>query len=177
VGRLIWSKATLLCVLTISLAFNAGFGTTFAVRTYHHHHQDRKERRGSKGFHKWPDLGLSEEEQAALEAGRKTLFEEMKALRRAATEQHERLADLVTAPEPDRDAISAQLEQAALVQQQIQKRLVEHMLEQRALLAEEHHEQFNEMIRKRLLRSGPRHGGPRRHKREPKGEPPPQPAP
>ena len=47
VGRLIWSKATLLCVLTISLAFNAGFGTTFAVRTYGHRQEER--RKGPKG--------------------------------------------------------------------------------------------------------------------------------
>jgi hypothetical protein len=69
--------------------------------------------------------------------------------------EREALAALLLSDDSDRDAIARKTEAIAALQQNAQQRLIERMLEERALLTPEQREGFNDVIRRRL---GPREG-------------------
>ncbi|MHC4445209.1 MAG: periplasmic heavy metal sensor [Planctomycetota bacterium] len=169
-------KTILWAILTISLAFNIGFISTFVVRTFDRrrpHHQPPK-RHEFRPLHE--RLDMTPAEQKAMRVGQDKLFQDMEEFRRTLIDGQRRLAELVTASEPDSEAIDLQLEKIASIQKQAQGRLIEHLLEQKSSLTPEQQESFNEFIRHDLLRhiSGggpPEHGppghGPPRHRAPP----------
>jgi len=163
------SRRVLWAALTISLGFNAGFVTVFALRAFDHRRPPHPEPRRESGLGPLHDaLNLTSQEQEALRASREKTRQEMEAFRRQAIAEQKRLAELVTASEPDKEAIALQLGKAASVQGQAQERLIEHLLQEKALLLPEHRASFNEFIRNHLLRhllgGGPPGGGPPAHR-------------
>ncbi len=150
-------------LVIVSLAFNAGFGTTFGVRTYQHYSPDSKHGDGTSLRSLHQRLNLTPEQEAQMEAGRETLFGQVEELRGELSIQTDALADLVTAPEPDRKAIAPQLDKVASLRQEIQQRVVEHFLEVKTLLRPGQREAFDEIIRRHIFRyNGRGHGRMRR---------------
>ncbi|MFQ5805435.1 MAG: Spy/CpxP family protein refolding chaperone [Phycisphaerae bacterium] len=145
-------------LLIISLAFNAGFGTTFGVRTYRHYCRGGGHGGGTSLGSLHEKLNLTPEQEARMNAAREELLQEVDELRRELSVETEALAELVTAPEPDRAAIAAQLGNVASLREQIQQRVVEHFLELKRLLGPDQREGFDEIIRRHIFRHGG-HGG------------------
>lgn len=152
-------------LLIASLAFNAGFGTTFGVRTLGHrlHEDDSGGHRGPHGLHH--RLDLSPQQQIEIEKSGEKLFGHMDALRHEMRLEQKTLADLITAAEPDDAALAAQLEKVGELRNRIQRGVVAHFLEVKQLLGPEQLELFNGMIRRHVfLHDGSGKGqGPRRH--------------
>lgn len=148
----------LLMVLIASLALNAGVGATFGVRALTGPRDERDHRRGGRE-HRLPEmLGLPPEEAERVREQESKLFADIDALREQLRPQHEALTALMTAPEPDREAIRAQLIDINTTRNQMTGRLVEHLLDVRATLDAPRREKLDEFIKRRFERHGP--GGP-----------------
>ncbi len=150
-------------LLIASLAFNVGVGTTFGVRTYQNYCGPCK--RGGRPPHVGllDKLNLTPDQAEQAEAIKEQMFECAHDLRRELREENEVLADLMAAPQPDREAIAAQLGKISALHDQKQHWMIEHFLDIKELLDQEQCEVFNETIRRvlprgRLGRSG--FGGP-----------------
>lgn len=155
--------------LIASLAFNAGMGTTLGVRSYRQHCADSG-RRGGPHRGAWMDkLNLTDEQSEQMKAARQELMETIGADRRQIREANKALSELMTADDPDRDAIGTQLDSIASARRQMQQHLVDHMLRIKAGLEPEQREAFNDvMLRRMFMFDGGRHGrgGPRGHRGE-----------
>lgn len=144
-------------VLIVSLAFNAGFGTTFGVRTYRHY-SGHGENRGRGSMQRLREkLNLTPEQQARMDAAIDGLLRQTDELRRELDTETEALAGLVTAPVTDRAAIAQQLDSVASLRQRIKRGVVEHFLELKELLRPDQREVFDEVIRRHIF-SHPTHG-------------------
>jgi len=141
-------------VLVVSLAFNGGFGTTFGVRSYRHHWRDSRhgEDASLASFH--DELNLTPEQEGPMRGAKEKLFEQLDELERAMTAERETLGRLLTASETDKAAIASQLDKIASLQRQVQQRVVDHLLEEKELLAPGQHKAFNEIIRRRVCPCG-----------------------
>jgi Spy/CpxP family protein refolding chaperone len=148
----------LLIVLIASLALNAGVGATFGVRALSgpraedDHHRDRRDHSLASIL----DLPQAEADRVREQEAR--LFAEIDAIRDQLRSQHEALTALMTAPEPDRDAIRAKLDEIGALRRAMSARLVDHMLDVRATLDPTQREKLDEFIQRRFERHGP--GGP-----------------
>lgn len=141
-------------VLIVSLAFNAGFGTTFGVRSYRHHCRDSRhgENASLAGFH--DELNLTPEQEGPMRAAKEKLFEQLDQLEQAIRAERETLGQLLTASETDKAAIGLQLDKIASLQRQVQQCVVYHLLEEKELLAPRQQKAFNEIIRRRVCPFG-----------------------
>ena len=143
-------------LLIISLAFNAGFGATFGVRTY-------RQCCGDGGQDPTPALltlrerlNLTVEQETQMQAAKDKLLLQVEEVRRELTTERETLAELLAAADPDRAAIVLQLNRIAGFQQELQQQVVEHLLEEKELLGPDQREAFNEIIRRRVCPYGGR---------------------
>jgi len=150
-------------LLVVSLAFNLGLCVAMAVER--HAGQKATLSRGESGRHREPpmgELGLSPEQTEIVSASREKLFEELHALKRRLHEESELLAGVLTASELDGDAVTRQVETVAAVRNEIQWRMVQHLLGIREVLEPDQLESFKEFAGRVLFRSergGPPHGG------------------
>ncbi len=140
-------------LLIASLAFNAGFGTTFGVRTY------RYQCGGGPGRDApcqsiYETLNLTADQQGRMQEAREKLFRQVGELRQELTGERERLAGLLAGPDPDRAALAAHLDKIMELQRQAQWRVLEHLLEEKESLSPEQQETFNEIIRRRVCPCG-----------------------
>ncbi len=157
-----WSRRSLSLLLIVSLAFNIGVGLTFGVMAYHRgalpgfgkRHEGRQ---GKLDLAK--ELQLDPDQAALLEQSRNEMYERVSGVRQQLKAAGERLTDLMTAPEPDRQAIAAQLDETARLRRQMSNEIVQHFLDSRKLLRPEQHEVFDEMIRRAFRHGGPERGG------------------
>ena len=153
-----WSRKSLSLLLIVSLAFNIGVGVTFGVMAYRNLTTPRKPHRPGDGpgrCDSLEDLKLSPEQEAQMKAAREKMIERVHELRRAVKEEQKVLTDLMTAPEPDGEAIEEQLGRIAAARQQLDRHVVEHFLEVRKLLNPNQQEAFNKTIRRAFSRGGP----------------------
>jgi len=143
-------------VLIVSLAFNAGFGTTFGVRSYRHH--CRGSRHGEDAplasFH--DALHLTPDQEGSVRAAKEKLFQQLDELDRAMTTERETLGRLLSASVTDEAAIDSQLDKIASLQRQVQRRVVDHLLEEKQMLSPGQLEAFNKIIRRRVCPCGGR---------------------
>ena len=162
-----WSRRSLSTLLIASLAFNVGVGVTFGVQAYHKYAAPdrpdgpwpgRGRGYGPRGMHGLEKLNLTPEQQAHMEAARDGFFEQIRELRRAVREQHDVLTSLMSAAEPDRQAIELELSEIARLRGQMDRHVVEHFLDVKQILEPEQHEAFNEMIHRAFSRGGRGHG-------------------
>ena len=171
--RLIMNGKGKTLLLIISLAFNLGACLAVAVqgRAEEGHKPPRGEGRGHRdGLCK--KLNLSPEQEAALTASRDDLFSGLRVLEGQHHEESMTLADLLTASELDMDAVSRQVEKVAAVRNEIQWRMVRHLLSIREVLQPDQLESFKEFAGRVLARSerGRPHGGePAGHGRPDRG--------
>ncbi len=158
--------------LIASLAFNAGVGATFGVRTYKQY-ADRDCDRPGKGK-LFDALNLTEAQTVHVDEMRQEMRQEMRELRTSFKDENRALAELMTADDPDRAAIDARIQVLGLMHQRMQVKLVEHFLDIKAVLEPDQIEAFNETIARVLSHGGPgrgRHGGGDRSRgKGPRGE-------
>jgi len=141
-------------VLIVSLAFNAGFGTTFGVRSYRHHCRDSRHGDDASlaSFH--DALNLTPDQEGSVRAAKEKLFQQLDELDRAMTAARETLGRLLSASVTDEAAIDSQLDKIASLQRQVQRRVVDHLLEEKEMLAPGQLKAFNEIIRRRVYPCG-----------------------
>jgi|GEM_PF-795217 len=144
----------LLLLLIVSLAFNAGFGTTFGVRTYREHCRCLGHGQGVCVQNLHEKLNLTPEQEAQMNAAREKLFEQVDELWRELTAEREALAEFLATAEPDRASISTRLDKITSLQQRLQWCAVNHLLEKKNLLTPEQRVTFNETIRSRVCPRG-----------------------
>ena len=167
-----WSRKSVWLLLIASLAFNAGVGVTFAVLSYREHAEpgrDEGDRPGPRERGPGPhlrglveQLDLTPDQAEQVQAAEETMLERVHELRRSLRQESEALAELMAAPQPDRQAIAARLGAIASAREQMQGHLVEHYLDVKELLDPDQSELFNETIRRVFSRGGPGRGGPGR---------------
>jgi Spy/CpxP family protein refolding chaperone len=149
------SKGSLLWwALIISLAFNAGFGTTFGVRTYQHYcgGDGRGEGSSLRNLHEL--LNLTSEQAVMMRGAKEELMRQVDEVQRELTVERTALATLLAASEPDRETIALQLGKIASLQQRLQRNVVEHLLREKEVLEPEQQATFNEIIRRRVCPCG-----------------------
>ena len=142
-------------LVLVSLAFNVGFGTTFGVRTYRHYCRAGGDGNGNARRSLQEALNLSPEQTAQMDDARAKLLLQVDELRQQLSVEREALAELVTAGEPDSAAMATQLDSVASLRREIQRRVLEHLLEMKKLLRPEQREAFDEVIRRHIF---PRNG-------------------
>lgn len=149
-------------VLIASLAFNAGFGTTFGVRAFRHSDAD-DEHFAKHDLHQ--QLNLTPAQELQMEASGQELFAQVDELHQELYAETELLADLITAADPDRAAISAQQDKVSALRREFKGCFVDHLLEVKALLSQQQKETFNELIRRHVFqrRGHGGMGGPHEH--------------
>jgi Spy/CpxP family protein refolding chaperone len=169
-----WSRTSLWLILIASLAFNAGVGVTFGVLAYRQYAAPRDSERGPREREKEPGergrgrclarliekLDLTPEQAAQLETAEEKMRQGIRELRRESRKENEALAELMSAPDPDREAIAAQLASIASLRGTMQEQVVEHYLDMKKLLGPDQQEELNKMIRRVFSRGGPGGGGP-----------------
>ena len=165
--RLIMNGKGKSLLLIISLAFNLGACLAVAV-------QGRGEGppaspQDGRRAHRdglCRKLNLSPEQSAVLSESRDKLFGELRALEDRQHDESVALADLLTAPQLDMDAVSRQVESVAGIRNEIQWRMVRHLLGIREVLQPNQLESFKEFATRVLSRSEgrrPHGGGPAGH--------------
>jgi Spy/CpxP family protein refolding chaperone len=173
-SREAWSRASLWLLLIASLAFNAGVGVTFGVLTYRQYAAPDEGERAPRESRRGPrerghgrclarlieKLDLTPEQAAQVRTAEEKMREDIHALRRELKNEDEALAELMSAPQPDREAVAAQLDRIALLRGTMQKQVVEHYLDMKKLLGPDQQEELNKMIRRVFSRGGPGGGGP-----------------
>jgi Spy/CpxP family protein refolding chaperone len=145
----------LLIVLIASLALNAGVGATFGVRALTGQRPENEDQRGRREHRLADMLGLPPAEAERVREQEAKLFADIDAIRDQLRPQHEALTTLMTAAEPDRDAIRAKLDEIGALRHQMTSRLVEHLLDVRATLDAPQREKLDEFIMRRFERHGP----------------------
>jgi len=165
-----WNRHWLWLVLVASLAFNAGVGATAGVRAYHRYAGAPPSDEASPGRgaqHLMQSLDLTPEQQAQLQTCGKELRGRHCLLRDEIREETDRLAKLLSTAHPDREAVAAQVHVIADLREQLDRDMVDHLLEVRGRLQLQpaQHEAFNEVIRRTLHRGGHGDRGPRGHHR------------
>ena len=156
-------------LLIVSLAFN--FGVCVALAVQQRGEERWKPRFGDGRHHReWLSnrLNLSADQTAVVAASKEKLFEGLRGLRSEMVAESEMLADLLIAPEPDMDAVSAQVEKVAAIRNRIQWRMIDHFLNIRETLQPEQLEAFKGFVRRHI--SGPGRGGRFGGKRSGHGE-------
>jgi Spy/CpxP family protein refolding chaperone len=144
-------------VLIGSLAFNAGVGATFGVKSYRRSGDDqRRDGRGRRDHSTrlMEQLNLTAEQTERVEASRARMKEIIDPAKAQLKREGEALADLMAASETDLEAIDRQLNQLAVGRKDMLHAIVEHFLEVKAVLAPEQQEEFAKVIRKVLSYGG-----------------------
>ena len=145
--------------LIASLAFNAGVGATVGVRAYQQVSDPDGRRHRPGGCRLTEELNLTPEQAESVAAARVEMMDGLRGLRGQLREVRQALTELMTAAEPDRDAIAEQIGRIASLDEQKHHRLVAHFLDIKQLLNPDQQEAFNETIRRGMSRHGRRHGG------------------
>jgi hypothetical protein len=153
--RVLAHSSAVWLLLVASLAFNVGFGAMFGVRTY----EQRRCRIADPGDLTCcltDTLGLTAAQAEQMRAGQEKLVQEINASEQVLTAVREALAELLAAPQPDRTAIAAQLDQIAAQQRHIQGLVIEHLLTAKESLTDAQRDTFDRVIRVRVCpRGGP----------------------
>ena len=148
-------------LLIISLTFNLGacLAVTLQVRG---EHLPSSKRGGEKrhGGRLAAKLNLSPEQAETVSTTRDQLFDGLRALEREMKDESAKLADLITAPQLDMNAIAEQSGRVATIRNKIQWRMLQHLVSIRRVLEPAQLELYKEFVVRVLSRSA--HPPPRR---------------
>jgi Spy/CpxP family protein refolding chaperone len=160
--RLVLSRNTTTLLLVVSLAFNLGLCLAMAIQGKQEEAPRSRWDRNRRNRERLADkLNLSPEQEAVMSASREQFFEELRGTKHRLHEESDVLAGLLTAPELDTNAVSQQVETIASIRDEIQRKLIEHILSIRETLEPEQLDSLKEFAGRVLSRSGRggRHGG------------------
>ena len=133
-------------LLIVSLAFNVGFVAMFAVRAYHRSGDHSPQQSAAALPVLYDALNLTEAQESRMGESKENLRSRIDNLQRAMIAESETLGRLLADPEPDRGAITSQLQRIAAIQLQIQEQAVEHLLKDRDLLTADQQRTYKEII-------------------------------
>ena len=164
-GKWLWTA------LLVSLAFNAGVGAVYAARAFRHPAGDVVEVGPAAPSGPFGPLHLTPDQKERMAESQKRLLQKVEGLQASLTGERETLADLLSAPEPDRAAIKARLEKIAAIQRETQEFVIDSLLEEKRQVPASDQGLLNETIRSRVCPGCcrgpgnapggcPRHGGP-----------------
>lgn len=159
-----WNRRTIWLVFIASLAFNAGVGATVGVRAYNRYAVQRPDVETlppDRPRHLLRRLDLSPQQRARLHAARDDLRERHRQLGEQLRDETDVLTELLSASDPDREAVAAQISLIADLREQLDHDMVDHLLEVRRMLQPAQYEAFNEIVHRALHRGGLGKHGPR----------------
>jgi Spy/CpxP family protein refolding chaperone len=91
-------------------------------------------------------IDLTTDQRCKVEAIREGFLPRVAGIRAALKERRMELADLLFARELDRDKVHAMVEEIAAHQRQLEEAVIEHIIEENALLTPEQQRQFHRVI-------------------------------
>jgi len=103
-------------------------------------------------------LDLSKEQISEMESLRKTLDPKIEEIKKELKEKRVQLVNQLMESEPDREKIDIELSEIESLQTELQKIVIDHMLQEKKILSPEQQEIFFSIILKRLCPNG-RHQG------------------
>ncbi len=159
-----WNRRTIWLVFVASLAFNAGVGATVGVRAYNRYAVQRPDIETSppdRPRHLLRRLDLSPQQRARLHAARDALRERHLQVGEQLRDETDVLAELLCVSDPDREAVAAQVSLIADLREELDRDMVDHLLEVRRMLQPAQYEAFSEIVRHTLHRGGHGKHGPR----------------
>lgn len=141
--------------LGLSLAFNLAFVAAFAFAEY-------RSRCGgcSPENPTGSTLKLTQEQTKALREGRARLEAELAPLREQMSLHCRRLSEILASPDPDRAALREETAAMAELQRQVQERILEHHLVERASLPPDQRGCLSGLMRESLCGTGACGKGP-----------------
>jgi len=144
-------------VLIVSLAFNFGFGGTFALRSCGDfcRESENGESKSLSSLH--AELNLTSHQQSQIKSAKEDLLSQIDELNRTMAKEQEKLGSLLATSESDRVAIASQLDKISSLQRQAQQAVVDHLLREKKLLEPDQQAVFAGIIQRRVC-SGCGHG-------------------
>lgn len=132
-------------LLALSLLFNLGFLTAFSVRWACSRVCGQAKSAGSCLL--FDQLRLEPGQRARAEQEKKRLMQDIRQLQGRLSSEREALMGLLMSPEPDLAAIDRQLARISGAQSAVQRRVVDHFLDERRELTPAQRQAFQEVIR------------------------------
>jgi len=104
-------------------------------------------------------LGLSKAQISEMESFRKNLDPKMEEIKKELREKRIQLVDYLIKSEEDREKINIKLSEIEFLQTELQKIVIDHMLQEKKILSAEQQEIFFSIISKRLCPEEKHQGG------------------
>lgn len=146
--------------LTLSVAINIGILGSAGYRWLKISSEERHHREGEHspmGFF-GKELSLSQSQAREMESLRKALEPKMEEIREELREKRVQLVSLLMESEPDIEKINFQLNDIESLQTELQKLVIEHLLQQKKILSPEQQKKFFSIISKSLCPEGSHQG-------------------
>jgi Spy/CpxP family protein refolding chaperone len=99
-------------------------------------------------------ISLSAEQKQKVELIRKDFFPKLDHIRRELQIKRLQLNDLIFAAEPDLKAIEIKASEIAGLQTELEKEVIDHILQEKELLTEDQQKQFHMILRTEFEKSG-----------------------
>lgn len=103
------------------------------------------------------ELGLSEEQAARFTVLREAFQTNLARIRPTLQGKREELAQLLAAPDPDRARIEAVVAEINSLQAELQKQVIQHLLDEKKVLTPAQQQKFLTIIRAKLLEEDSHH--------------------
>jgi Spy/CpxP family protein refolding chaperone len=99
-------------------------------------------------------IKLTEDQKRQVEEIRKGFLPEVALVRQALRRKRLELSDLLFAERPDRNAIEAKSMDISTLQRELEKKVIDHILQEKELLSPEQKKQFLQVIQSEFERGG-----------------------
>jgi len=140
-------------VVLFSFVLNAAFLGAFTYhRFFSDHRHDHAEGREAKPF--LEQLGLTPDQREQFEAARDRFRERLGDLGQEIQAQQLQLMDLLDVEEPDRAALDNKRRAIAALQNQLQQAVLDHLLEEGAILDPDQRDKLFRLLREDILDGG-----------------------
>lgn len=153
-------KRLLILGLIFSVGINIGILGSVGYRWLKRNGEERSHREGKHspmGF-LGKELSLSQSQAREMESLRKALEPKMEEIRKKLTEKRVQLVNLLMESELDLEKINIQISEIESSQTELQKLVIEHLIQEKRILSLEQQKRFFAIISKRLCPEG-RHQG------------------
>ena len=150
-------------LLILGLIFSVAINAAVLIKIGHHwlgkEKEGRYHREGKHSsmsyLHK--ELSLSEKQTGQMNALKERFRSNARPVRAVLRTKRKQLVQLLMASEPDRSKIDAVISEINLLQGELQKRVVDHLLAQKEILTAEQQQKFLFIIRDRLMEEESHH--------------------
>ena len=139
-------------LLIISLAFNVGFGSTYTIRSYTPGVSATGNPKGiGRGTMSMvlahEGLNLSSVQEAQIQQINENLLTKINSYRWEIGDARVTLAELLSQPELDQEAVATQLDVISAIQRDAQQLVIDHLLQEREILHPDQIDAFNKIIK------------------------------